>query len=147
MSSRTCFDWPCRTTAYKSRKLVCLETDAHELGLGDALYPRDYVPMSPRHRPRAIQRRSNNRLAPVREESVHLFGESIEDNHSCVPVIHVDGHNVEVMHSGFVADSDAKIAVRGRHVRRHIDLDRERPELPKKLRYALKIHLTDETSI
>jgi hypothetical protein len=30
--------------------------------------------------------------------------------------MHRDGQKVEVMHSGFVADADANIAVRGRHV-------------------------------
>ncbi len=61
--------------------------------------------------------------------------------------MHRDGHKVEVMHSGFVADADANIAVRGRHVGRHVERNRERPALSQQLRNALQIHRTDKTSI
>jgi len=85
--------------------------DAHEPGLGYAMYPRDYALMSPCHLLLAIRKRSNNRLVPVQEESVHRLGERVEDNLACVPLMHRDGQKVEVMHSGFVADADANIAV------------------------------------
>jgi hypothetical protein len=51
------------------------------------------------------------------------------------------------MHSGFVADADANIAVRGRHLGRHVERDRERPALSQQLRNALQIHRTEKTSI
>ncbi|CAM6014691.1 unnamed protein product [Sphagnum balticum] len=41
----------------------------------------------------------------------------------------MDGQKVEVMHSGFVADADANIPVRGHHVGRHVERDKERPTL------------------
>ncbi len=75
------------------------------------MYPRDYALMSPCHLLLAIRKRSNNRLVPVQEESVHRLGERVEDNLACVPLMHRDGQKVEVMHSGFVADADANIAV------------------------------------
>ncbi len=121
--------------------------DAHEPELGYVMYPRDYALMSPCHLLLAIRRRSNNRLAPVREESVHRLGECVENNLTCVPLMHRDGQKVEVMHSGFVADADANIAVRGRHVGRHVECDRERPALSQQFRDALQIHRTDKTSI
>jgi hypothetical protein len=61
--------------------------------------------------------------------------------------MHRDGQKVEVMHSGFVADADANIAVRGLHVGRHVERDRERPALSQQLRDALQIHRTGKTSI
>ncbi len=61
--------------------------------------------------------------------------------------MHRDGQKVEVMHSGFVADANANIAVWGRHVGHHIERDRERPALSQQLRDALQIHRTDKTSI
>jgi hypothetical protein len=111
------------------------------------MYPRDYALIPPCHLLLAIRRRSSNRLAPVPEESVHRLGERVEDSLPCVPVMHRDGQKVEVMHSGFVADADANIAVRGRHVGRHVECDRERPALSQQLRDALQIHRTDITSI
>jgi hypothetical protein len=48
--------------------------EAHEPGLGYAMYPRDYALMPPCHLLLAIRRRSSNRLAPVREECVHRLG-------------------------------------------------------------------------
>ncbi len=51
------------------------------------------------------------------------------------------------MHSGFVADADANIAVRGRHVGRHVERDRERLTLSQQLRDVLQIHRTDKKSI
>jgi len=93
------------------------------------MYPRDYALMSPYHLLLAIRRHSNNRLTPVREESVHRFGERVEDNLACVPLMHRDGQKVEVMHNGFVADADTNIVVQGRHVGRHVERDKERPAL------------------
>jgi hypothetical protein len=61
--------------------------------------------------------------------------------------MHRDGQRMEVMHSGFVADADANIAVRGRHLGRHVERDRERPALSQQLRNALQIHRTEKTSI
>ncbi len=61
--------------------------------------------------------------------------------------MHRDGQKVEVMHNGFVADADANIAVRGCHVGRHVERNRERPALSQQLRDALQIHRTDKTSI
>jgi hypothetical protein len=58
-----------------------------------------------------------------------------------------DGKKVKFMQSGFVADADANIAVRGRHVGRHVERDRERPALSQQLRDALQIHRTDKTRI
>jgi hypothetical protein len=52
--------------------------DAHELGLGYATYSRDYTLLPPCHLLLAIRRRSSNRLAPVREESVHRLGERLK---------------------------------------------------------------------
>jgi hypothetical protein len=78
------------------------------------MYPRDYTLMPPCHLLLAVRRRASNRLAPVREESVHRLGERVEDSLACVPLMHRDGQKVEVMHSGFVANADANIAVRGR---------------------------------
>jgi hypothetical protein len=98
--------------------------------------------MPPCHLFLAIRRRSSNLLAPVREESVHRLGE-----HACVPLMQRDGQKVEVMHSVFVADADANIAVRGRHVGRHVEHERERLALSQQLRDALQIHRTDKTSI
>ena len=37
------------------------------------------------------------------------------------------------MDSGFVKDAVAEIEVRGRHMRCHVERDRERPALPQKL--------------
>ncbi len=128
-------------------ELVGPALDAHELRLGYVMYPRDYALMSPCHLLLAIRRCSNNRLAPVREESVHRLGERVEDNLACVPFMHRDGQKVEVMHSGFVADADANIAVRGCHVGRHVERNRERPALSQQLRDALQIHRIDKTSI
>ena len=54
-----------------------------------------------------------------------------------MPVMDRDGQEVEVMDSGFVTDTDVDIAVRGRHVRCHVESDRERQELPQKLHDAL----------
>jgi hypothetical protein len=51
-----------------------------------------------------------------------------------------DGQKVEVMHSGFVADADANIAVRGRPVGRHVERDRERPAMSQQLRDANSSH-------
>jgi hypothetical protein len=51
------------------------------------------------------------------------------------------------MHSGFVADADANIAVQGRHVGRHVERDKERLAVSQQLRDALQIHRTDKTSI
>ncbi|CAK9879057.1 unnamed protein product [Sphagnum jensenii] len=51
------------------------------------------------------------------------------------------------MHSGFVVDADATITVRGCHVGRHVEHDKERPALSQQLRNALQIHRTDKTSI
>jgi hypothetical protein len=99
--------------------------------------------MPPCHLLLAIRRRSSNRLAPVRIESVHSLGEHVEDSLASVPLMRRDGHKVEVMHSGFVADADANNAVRDRHVER----DRERPALSQQLRDALQIHRTDKTSM
>ncbi|CAK9204248.1 unnamed protein product [Sphagnum troendelagicum] len=123
-------------------KLVGPAPDAHEPGLGYAMYPRDYALMSPCHFLLTIRRRSNDRLTPVREESVHCLGECVEDNLACVPLMHRDGKKVEVMHSGFVANADANIAVRGHHVGRHVERDRERLALSQQLRDALQIHRT-----
>ncbi len=128
-------------------ELVGPAPDAHELGLGYTMYPHDYALMSPYHLLLAIRRRSSNHLALVREESVHCLGERVEDNLACVTLMHKDGQKVEVMHSGFVADADANIAVRGRHVGRHVERDRERLALLQQLRDALQIHRTDKTSI
>jgi hypothetical protein len=89
------------------------------------MYPRDYALMSPCHLFLAIRRCSSNRLVPVREESVHHLGKHVEDNLACVPLMHRDGQKVEVMHSGFVANANVNIVVRGRHVER----DKERPAL------------------
>ncbi|CAK9211024.1 unnamed protein product [Sphagnum troendelagicum] len=110
-------------------ELVGPAPDAHEPGFGYAMYRRDYALMSPCHLLLTIRRCSNNRHAPVREESVHRLGERVEDNLACVPLMHRDGQKVEVMHSGFVADANANIAIRGRHVGRHVERDRERPTL------------------
>jgi hypothetical protein len=111
------------------------------------MYPRDFALMPPCHLLLTIRRRSRIRLAPVREESVHRLGERVEDSLACVPLMHRGGQKVEVMHSGFLADADANISVRGRHVGRHVERDRERPALSKQLRDALQIHRTDKTSI
>jgi hypothetical protein len=127
-------------------QLVGPAPDVHEPGLGYAMYPRDYALMPPFHHLLAIRRRSSNRLAPVWEESVHRLGERVEDSLACVPLMHRNGQKVEVMHSGFAADADASIAVRGRHVGRHVERDRERPVLSQQLRDALQIHRTDKTS-
>jgi len=110
-------------------ELVGPAPDAHEPRLGYTMYPRDYALMSPYHLLLAIRRRSNNRLTPVREESIHRFGERVEDNLACVPLMHRDGQKVEVMHNGFVADADTNIVVQGRHVGRHVERDKERPAL------------------
>jgi hypothetical protein len=93
------------------------------------MYPRDDALMPPCHLLLAIRRRSCTRLAPVREESVHPLGERVEDSLARVPLMQRDGEKAEVMHSGFVADADANIAVRGRYVGRHVERDRERPAL------------------
>jgi hypothetical protein len=111
------------------------------------MYPRDYALMPPCHILLAIRRRSSNRLAPVREESVLRLGERVEDSLACVPLMHRIGQKMEVVHSGFVADADAKIAVLGRHVVHHVERDRERPALSQQLRDALQIRRTDKTSI
>jgi hypothetical protein len=111
------------------------------------MYPRDYALMPPCHLLLAIRRRSSNRLAPVREGGVHRLGERVEDSLACVPLMHRDGQKVEVMHSGFVADADANIAVRGRHVGRHVERDRERPALSQQLRDAQHINRIDKSSI
>ncbi|CAK9859112.1 unnamed protein product [Sphagnum jensenii] len=111
------------------------------------MYPRDYALMSPCHLFLAIRRRSNNHLTPFREESVHRLGERVKDNLAYVPLMHRDGQKVEVMHSGFVVDADANIAVQGRHVGRHVECDRKRPALSQRLHDALQIHGTDKTSI
>jgi hypothetical protein len=128
-------------------ELVGPAPDANEPGICYAMYPRDYALMPPCHLLLAIRRRSGNGLAPVREASVHHLGERVEDSLACVKLMHRDGQKVEVMHSGFVADADAKISVRGRHVGRHVERDRERPALSQQLRDALQIHRTDKTSI
>ncbi|CAK9257996.1 unnamed protein product [Sphagnum jensenii] len=128
-------------------ELVGPAPDAHEPGFGYAMYPRDYALMSPCHLLLTIRKRSNNRHAPVREKSVHHLGERVEDNLACVPLMDRDGPKVEVMHSGFMADANANIAVRGRHVGRHVERDRERPALSQQLRDALQIHRTDKMSI
>jgi hypothetical protein len=52
-------------------ELVGPAPDAHGPRLGYATCPRDYALMPPCHLHLAIRRRSCNRLAPVREESVH----------------------------------------------------------------------------
>ena len=57
-----------------------------------------------------------------------------------MPVMDGYGQEVEVMDSGFVTYADAEIAVRGRHVRRHVKRDREQPALLQKLHGALKVH-------
>jgi hypothetical protein len=72
-------------------ELVGPAPNAHDPGRCYAMYPRDYALMSPYHLLLAIQRRSNNRLAPVWEESVHRLGERVEDNLACVPLMHKDG--------------------------------------------------------
>ena len=54
-----------------------------------------------------------------------------------MPVMDGYGQEVEVMDSGFVTYADAEIAVRGRHVRRHVERDREHPALKKKLHDSL----------
>jgi hypothetical protein len=54
---------------------------------------------------------------------------------------------VEVMHNGFVADADANITVRGRHVGRHVERDRECLALSQQFRDALQIHRMDKTNI
>ena len=54
-----------------------------------------------------------------------------------MPVIYVDGQEVEVMNSAFMTYADTDIAVRGRHVCRYVDRDRERSELPQKLHDAM----------
>ncbi len=128
-------------------ELVGPALDTHEPGLGYAMYPRDYPLMLPFYLLFAIRRCSNNRLAPIQEESVHHLGKRVEDNFACVLLMHRDGQKVEVMHSGFVADADANIVVRGCHVGRHVERDRERPALLQQLRNALQIHCTDKTSI
>ena len=64
-----------------------------------------------------------------------------------MPVMERGGQEVEVMYSGFMIDSDADIALRSRHVRRHVKRDRERPALPQKLHNVLQVHRTDEMSI
>jgi hypothetical protein len=124
-------------------ELVGPGSDAHEPGLGYAMYPGDYALMPPCHFLLAIRRRSSNCLAPVREESVHRLGELVENSLARLPLMHREGQKVEVMHSGFVADADANIALRGRHVSRHVERDRERPALSQQLRDALQIHRTD----
>ena len=48
-----------------------------------------------------------------------------------------DGQEVEVVDSGFVTDVDADIALCGRHVRRHVERNRERPALPQKIHDAM----------
>jgi hypothetical protein len=142
-TSRTFREWPSKTTAYTSP----VGGPRHEPGLGYAMYPRDYALVPLCHLLLAIRRRSNNRLAPVREESVHRLGERVEVCLACEPLMHRDGQKVKVMHSGFVADADANIAVRCRHVRHHVEGDRERPALSQQLRDALQIHRTAKTSI
>jgi hypothetical protein len=127
-------------------ELVGPVPDAHEPGLGYAM-SRDYAVMPPCHLLLAIRRRSSNRIVPVREVSVHRLGERVEDSLACVPLIHRDGQKVKVMHRGFVADADANIAVRRRHVGLHVERDRERLALPQQLRDAQQIHRTDKTSI
>jgi hypothetical protein len=109
--------------------------------------PRDYALMSPCHLRLAIRRPSSNRLAPVRVGSVLRLGERVEDSLACVPLMHRDGQKVEVMNSGLVADADANLPVRGRHVGRHVERDRECLALSQQLRDALQIHRTDKTRI
>ena len=103
--------------------------------------------MSPHHLLLAIQRPSSNILTLVRVYSIHCLGERGEGNLVRVPVMDGDGQEVEVVYSGFLVDADTDIALRGRHVRRQVERDRECPALPQKLHNALHVHRTDETSI
>lgn len=70
---------------------------SHKPGLGYALYPRGHALVSPRHLLLAIRRRSDDRLALIRVESVLRLGERVEDSFACIPVMHEDGHEVEVI--------------------------------------------------
>ena len=110
---------------------------SHEPSFSYALYPCDHYLVFPCHLLLAIQRRSNNHLAPVLLESVHFLGKRVEYNLTCMPVMDGDGQEVEVMDSGFVIDADVDIAVRGRHMCCHVERDRECPALPQKLHNAL----------
>ena len=118
-------------------QLVGATPHSHEPGFGYALYPRDHALVSTCHLLLAIRRRSNNHLAPVRVESVHCLDKRVEDNLAHMPVIDRDEQEVGVINSAFMTDADADIAVRGRHVCRHGDRDRERPALPQKLQDSL----------
>ena len=109
----------------------------HEPRFSYVLYPRDHNLVLPRHLLLAILRRSNNRLAPVRVETVHRLRGRVEDNLTCMPVMDGNGQEVEFMNSAFMAYADAEIAVHGCHVRHHVERDRERPALLQKLHDAL----------
>ena len=110
---------------------------SHEPRFSYALYPRDHALVLPHNLLLIIRRRSNNHLAPVQIESVHRIGERVEYNLTFMPVMVGDGQEVEVMNSDFMTYADADIALRGRHMRRHVERDRERPALLQKLHDAL----------
>ena len=118
-------------------QLVGSVPHSHKPRFSCALYPRDHTLVLPRHLLLAIQRRSNNHLAPVRVESVYKLDEPVEDNITCMTVMDGDGQEVEVMNSFLMTYADADITVRSRHVRRHVKRKRERPALLKNLQYEL----------
>ena len=54
-----------------------------------------------------------------------------------MPVMDRDVQEVEVLENGLMTDADADIAVRGRHVRRHVKRNRERLSLLQNIHDAL----------
>lgn len=123
------------------------ETDTQDYRLGQELNACDIAMVQTSHIPLEIQRRSRNYFEQEKVDSFHPLVERVENVRIRLKILDRDGQEVEVFHSGVVAEEDTDIVVRGVHVCRHVERDGERPEVPQQLHGALFVHSTDEKMI